>query len=148
MKNKKLLKTIYEIDSADEVIIFQTENSPYVITMCEITGEYFIYGATKTKLTNFLLPGISLKTSLQSGEYFKINHNLKNAFSLYNLDDNKLYYELRLKDNINVPEEKPRELLFIFDNEEDVVNMIVYITKISNKYKLCFNNLEVNKWKN
>ena len=114
MKNKKLLKTIYEIDSADEVIIFQTENSPYIITMCEITGEYFIYGATKTKLTNFLLPGISLKTSLQNGEYFKINHNLKNACSLYNLDDNKLYYELRLKDNINVPEEKPRELLFIF----------------------------------
>ena len=148
MKNKKLLKTIYEIDSADEVIIFQTENSPYVITMCEITGEYFIYGSTKTKLTNFLLPGISLKTSIQRGEYFKVNHNLKNACSLYNLDDNKLYYELRLKDNINVPEEKPRELLFIFDNEEDVVNMIVYITKISNKYKLYFNNLEDNKWKN
>lgn len=139
MKNKKLLKIIYEIDSADEVIIFQTENSPYIITMCEITGEYFIYGATKTKLTNFLLPGISLKTSLQSGEYFTINHNLKNACSLYNLDDNKLYYELRLKDNINgTIDEKPRELLFIFDNEDDVVNMISYIIRISNNYKKIF----------
>lgn len=125
----KLIKKPYEIQN-DENIIFHSKTTDYKITMDDVTGEFFCYGVSRSNLKNYLLPVITIKTSLQTGAFFKSHAMFHEINKIYNIKDENIYYELRLTENNN-----EEVLFFLFEDEQDIRNFSIYLMHLAFKIK-------------
>lgn len=117
----------------NEDIIFATTTLDYVITFNMNDKTIYCYGNKRTDLTNFLSPGIISKLSAETGEFIKNNENLKEVSELFELQDNKIYYILRLNNN-----DENLNNIFFFESLCDILNFTGTLQMLSLNIKTDF----------
>lgn len=122
----------------NEEIIYSTQNLDYFLTISPDT--IYCYGNRKTDLSNFLIPGITSKISAESGEFLLNSDIFKNIIKLFNIEQDKTYFLLRIIDNSKLDDES-REKFFLFADKNDCISFNSALIDISLKYKTDHLNL-------
>ena len=117
----------------NEEIIYSSSALDYIITLNTTSQEVYCYGNKQTNLIPFLVPGIINKLSAETGEFIKNNESLHEVSTLFNLEDNKVYYILRLLNN-----DEELNNIFFFEYLDDILNFTVTLQMLALKFKTEF----------
>lgn len=117
----------------NEEIIYSSSVLDYIITLNTTSQDVYCYGNKQTSLIPFLVPGIINKLSAETGEFIKNNENLKEVSTLFNLEDNTVYYILRLLNN-----DEELNNIFFFENLDDILSFTGMLQMLSLKFKTEF----------
>ena len=79
------------------------------------------------------MPGIINKLSAETGEFIKNNESLHEVSTLFNLEDNKVYYILRLLNN-----DEELNNIFFFEYLDDILNFTGTLQMLALKFKTEF----------
>lgn len=134
----QLIKNRTKCIEHDEEIIYSTQNLDYFLTISPDT--IYCYGNRKTDLSNFLIPGITSKISAESGNFLLTSDIFKNIIELYNIEQDKTYFLLRIIDN-SMSDDELRETVFLFDDKNDCISFNSVLIDILLKYKIDYLNL-------
>lgn len=132
------------IEHAEE-IIYSSNSMDYFLTYNTRTGTVYCYGNRKLDLSTFLIPGISSKISAESGEFLMNSDIFKNIISLFNIEEDKIYFILRITDNSKPSDSDFRETVFLFADRKDCLEFNSVLCDVSLKYKIDY--LKLNKQK-
>ena len=132
--SNQLIKKHTHINYKDEEIIYSSSALDYIITSKECTGEFFCYGNQRLNLTTFLIPGLTSKVSTETSEFLLTSDVFSAIIDLFNIEQDKIYYLLRINDN-SVKKDDQKETLFLFSNREDLINFNAFLTHLSLSYK-------------
>lgn len=125
-----------------EEIIYSTNSLDYFLTYNPENGTVYCYGNRKLDLMHFLIPGITSKISAESGEFLLNSDIFKNIISLFNIEDSKIYFILRITDNSKPSESDFSETLFIFSDRKDCLEFNSILCDISLKYRIDYLNIK------
>ena len=132
--SNQLIKKHIHTNYIDEEIIYNSDTLDYIITSKDSTGEFFCYGNQRLNLTTFLVPGLTSKVSVESSEFLLTSDVFSEIVDLFNIEQDKIYYLLRIKDN-DIKDDELKETLFLFSNREDLINFNAFLTHLSLSYK-------------
>lgn len=132
--SNQLIKKHIHANYIDEEIIYNSATLDYIITSKDSTGEFFCYGNQRLNLTTFLVPGLTSKVSVESSEFLLTSDVFSEIVDLFNIEQDKIYYLLRIKDN-DIKDDELKETLFLFSNREDLINFNAFLTHLSLSYK-------------
>lgn len=131
----RLIKNRTKCIEHDEEIIYSSYSLDYFLTYNQDTAIVHCYGNQKLNLSHFLIPGITSKISAESGEFLLNADIFKNIIDLFNIEQDKIYYILRVIDNSKTEKEALRETVFIFSDKNDCIDFNSALSDISFKYK-------------
>lgn len=117
----------------NEEIIYSTSSLDYIITLNIASQDVYCYGNKRTNLIPFLVPGVVNKLSAETGEFIKNNESLHEVSTLFNLEDNKVYYILRLLNN-----DEELNNIFFFEYLDDILNFTGTLQMLALKFKTEF----------
>lgn len=129
------------IEHAEE-IIYSSNSLDYFLTYNPETGTAYCYGNRKLDLSTFLIPGISSKISAESGEFLMNSDIFKNIISLFNIEEDKIYFILRITDNSKASDEPLSETVFLFADKKDCLEFNSVLCDMSLKYKIDYLNIK------
>ena len=132
--SNQLIKKHIHTNYIDEEIIYNSDTLDYIITSKDSTGEFFCYGNQRLNLTTFLVPGLTSKVSVESSEFLLTSDVFSEIVDFFNIEQDKIYYLLRIKDN-DIKDDELKETLFLFSNREDLINFNAFLTHLSLSYK-------------
>lgn len=125
---------VRNIEHAEE-IIYSSNSLDYFLTYNPDNGTTYCYGNRKLDLSTFLIPGITSKISAESGDFLLTSDIFKNIISLFNIEEDKIYFILRVVDNSKPSDSDFRETVFVFADKKDCLNFNSVLCDISLKYK-------------
>lgn len=132
--SNQLIKKHIQMNYKDEEIIYSSATLDYIITSKDSTGEFFCYGNQRLNLTTFLVPCLKSKVSVETSEFLLTSDVFSNIIDLFNIEQDKSYYLLRIKDNA-IKDDELKETLFLFSDREDLINFNAFLTHLSLSYK-------------
>lgn len=128
-----------------EEIIYSSNSLDYFLTYNPENGTAYCYGNRKLDLMHFLIPGITSLISAESGEFLLTSDIFKNIISLFNIEEDKIYFILRVVDNSKPFDSDFRETVFVFADKKDCLNFNSVLCDISLKYKTDYLKLKETK---
>lgn len=142
MSSKQLIKNHSVVNYEDEEVSFTSESLDYIITANAGTGEFFCYGNRRLNLTPFLVPGLTSKISAETSEFLLTSDVFSAIIDLFNIESDKIYYILRIKDN-TIKENELQETVFLFSTRDELIGFNAYLTHLSLSYKESY--IQLNK---
>ena len=125
-----------------EEIIYSSKSLDYFLTYNPDNGTVYCYGNQKLDLSAFLIPGITSKISAESGEFLMNSDIFKNIISLFNIEEDKIYFILRIVDNSKPSDSNFRETVFLFADRKDCLEFNSVLCDMSLKYKIDYLNIK------